>query len=123
MDIGLDIDRPATRFRRLHWTEVHGFLVPIAADPISRLLGLALLDRYRAPEGLLIPRCRSVHTFGMRFPIDLLFLGPELEPLLAVREVEPGHRVRVPEAQSVLELPSGWDVDKWERTLAGERSA
>ena len=34
-----------------------------------------LLDRHRAPEGLLIPRCRSVHTYGMRFPLDLLFLG------------------------------------------------
>ncbi len=120
MGIGLDIDRQARRFRRLDWQEVHGFLVPVAADPLSRLMGLALLDRHRSPEGLLIPRCRSVHTYGMRFPLDLLFLGPELEPLIAVREVGPGHRVRVPDAESVLELPSDWDVDEWERVaMAG----
>ena len=88
----------------------------VAGDPFSRLLGLAWLDRHRSPEGLLIPRCRSVHTFGMRFPLDLLFLGPDLEPLIAVREVGPGHRVRVPEAAAVLELPSDWDIEKWDES-------
>lgn len=114
MAIGTDITRPARRFTRLEVRRVHGFVVPVARDPFSRLLGLALLDRHRAPRGLLIPRCRSVHTFGMRFPLDLLFLGPDSEPLIAVREVEPGHRVRVPEAAAVLELPSDWDIDQWE---------
>ena len=45
----------------------------IARSPTSRLRGLALR---RAPprEPLLIPGCRSVHTFGMRFAIDVVFL-------------------------------------------------
>jgi len=118
MAIGADITRPARRFRRLERRRVHGFEVMVAGDPVSRLLGLALLDRHRAPEGLLIPRCRSVHTYGMRFPLDLLFLGPDCQPLIAVREVGPGHRVRVPEAAAVLELPSDWDLEKWEREVA-----
>jgi hypothetical protein len=120
MAIGANITRPARRFRRLEQRRVHGFEVVVAGDPVSRLLGLALLDRHRAPEGLLIPRCRSVHTYGMRFPLDLLFLGPGCQPLIAVREVGPGHRVRVPEAQSVLELPSDWDVDKWEEAVMAD---
>ena len=95
----------------------------MAKDPVSRLLGLAMLDRHRAPEGLLIPSCRSVHTYGMRFPLDLLFLGPGHEPMIAVREVGPGHRVRVPEAESVLELPSDWDVEKWNCESLGESEA
>ncbi len=122
MAIGADITRPARRFRRLSRQTVHGFEVLVAGDPVSRLLGLALLDRHRAPEGLLIPRCRSVHTYGMRFPLDVLFLGPDFQPLLAVREVGPGHRVRVPEAEAVLELPSDWDVEKWESATGAERS-
>ncbi len=65
----------------------------------------------------MIPRCRSVHTYGMRFPLDLLFLGVDFEPLIAVREVGPGHRVRVPEARSVLELPSDWDVERWDERV------
>ncbi|MDQ5894967.1 MAG: uncharacterized protein QG596_1228 [Actinomycetota bacterium] len=120
MAIGTDITRPARRFRRLEVRRVHGFEVPVAKDPVSRLLGLAMLDRHRAPEGLLIPGCRSVHTYGMRFPLDLLFLGPGQEPMIAVREVGPGHRVRVPEADSVLELPSDWDIEKWECGISSD---
>lgn len=121
MAIGADFTGPGWRFQRLRSRRVHGFEVLVADDPISRLLGLALLDRHRAPEGLLIPRCRSVHTFGMRFPLDLLFLGRELEPLMVVREVGPGHRVRVPEADSVLELPCDWDLEPGdERPRAGD---
>lgn len=119
MAIRPENNRQARRFRYLEVREVHGFRVPVANGPVSRLLGLALLDRRLSPEGLLIPSCRSIHTFGMRFPLDLLFFGPEWEPLIAVREVGPGHRVRVPEAESVLELPSDWDLEKFDERVAG----
>jgi catechol 2,3-dioxygenase-like lactoylglutathione lyase family enzyme len=58
-------------------TELLGFDIPVATTWLSRLLGLALLSPERAGAGLLIPRCRSVHTFGMLFPLDLLFLDRE----------------------------------------------
>jgi hypothetical protein len=53
-----------------------GLVVHEAASLRARLLGLALLPRGALPPGhaLLIPHCRSVHTFGMRFPIDVVFL-------------------------------------------------
>jgi uncharacterized protein len=38
----------------------------------ARLLGLAWVSP-RPGRGLLIPRCASVHTFGMREPIDVVF--------------------------------------------------
>ena len=41
----------------------------------ARLLGLAWLDDLPDGYGLLIPRCSSVHTFGMRFALDIDFLG------------------------------------------------
>ena len=40
----------------------------------ARLLGLAFLDPLPPGVALMIPRCRSVHTFGMRFPLDISFL-------------------------------------------------
>jgi len=39
----------------------------------ARSLGIAWLPAAAAPA-LLIPRCRSVHTFGMRFELDVCFL-------------------------------------------------
>jgi uncharacterized protein len=93
------------RFRRLRRIELAGRSVPVAATRVSRLLGLALLRVGRAGEGLLIPRCRSVHTFGMRFPLHLIFLDDRLAPI-SVRGSAPPNRVfRDRRAAAVLELP------------------
>jgi uncharacterized membrane protein (UPF0127 family) len=80
--------------------------VPVAVTLLSRLLGLSLLRPGRAGEGLLIPRCRSVHTFGMRFAIDVVFLDRGRAPL-AVCPAVPANRVlRDRRAAAVLELPA-----------------
>ena len=79
----------------------------IARTPRARLLGLALLGR--PPPGciLLIPRCRSVHTFGMLFAIDVVFLGASGRALKVLRDVGPGRFVSCRGAVAVLELPAG----------------
>jgi uncharacterized membrane protein (UPF0127 family) len=94
------------RFRGLERTELLGLDLPVASTLRSRLLGLALLRRERAGAGLLIPRCRSVHTFGMRFALDLIFLDAERRVLELRREVPPNRVVRCRGAESVLELPA-----------------
>ncbi|HXV52365.1 MAG TPA: DUF192 domain-containing protein [Solirubrobacterales bacterium] len=94
------------RFRRLPIAEVASRRVPVAVTLLSRLLGLSLLRPGRAGEGLLIPGCRSVHTFGMRFAIDLFFLDSERHPIAIVAGVGPNRIVRRPAAEAVLELPS-----------------
>jgi uncharacterized protein len=94
------------RFRRLNRTRLLGFKVPVAATLPSRLLGLALLSRRRAGPGLLIPRCSSVHTFGMRFALDLLFLDGDGRVIELRRGVPPRRVLRCPGAVAVLELPS-----------------
>ena len=40
----------------------------------TRLRGLGLRASLPADEALLMPRCRSVHTFTMRFALDLIWL-------------------------------------------------
>jgi uncharacterized protein len=99
-------DMEPRRLRRLARTEVLGREVPVASGFRSRLLGLALLPRERAGAGLLIPRCSSVHTFGMRFPLDLVFLDREGSGVCEVRAVRPFRIVACPGAAAVLELPA-----------------
>jgi uncharacterized membrane protein (UPF0127 family) len=94
------------RFRRQPRAEVKGRRVPVALSRRARLLGLALLDRRAAGVGLLIPGCRSVHTFGMRFPLDLVFLDFELRQVSLRRSVPPGRIVFEWRAKAVLELPA-----------------
>jgi uncharacterized protein len=94
------------RFRRLEPTQILGFEVPVATTHLSRVLGLALMRRERAGAGLLIPRCRSVHTFGMLFRLDVLFLDAEGRVIDLRRGVPPWRFVRSPGAMAALELPS-----------------
>ena len=47
----------------------------------------------RPTHALLLPRCRSVHTFGMRFPLDLIWLDRDGR-VLRVDEAVPPWRVR-----------------------------
>lgn len=101
------------RFRRLERRAVAGVAVPVANRPIARLLGLALLRRPRAGPGLLIPRCRSVHTFGMRFAIDVVFLGADGREIRRVRSLGPLRFSADRRAAAVLELPA--------RERAGDR--
>jgi hypothetical protein len=80
--------------------------VPVAVTLLSRLLGLALLRPGRAGEGLLIPRCRSVHTFGMRFAVHVVFLDSWLAPVSVRGSVPPNRVLREPRASAVVELPA-----------------
>ncbi len=72
----------------------------------ARLLGLAFLGREQAGAGLLIPRCSSVHTFGMRFALDIVFLDERGAPLGVHRNVRPRRLIRHRRAAAVLELPA-----------------
>ncbi len=98
--------RPA-RFNGLELWQRHGVEVPIATTFRSRLIGLAWLDRERAGAGLLLPGCRSIHTFGMRFELDLLFLDSGGEPICMVRRLPPGRIIGRRRAEAVLEIVPG----------------
>lgn len=73
----------------------------------ERLLGLAWRDRSQTGPGLLIPRCASVHTFGMRFALDLFFLDSAGRVIYVRRGVPPRRVVWCRGAAAVLEIPSG----------------
>lgn len=83
-----------------------GYSVPIAHGRWARLLGLALLSRERAGAGLLIPRCSSVHTIGMRFRLDVVFLDREGRPLRTVAAVRPFRVIGCRGAAAALEMPA-----------------
>lgn len=94
------------RLRGLPAADVAGRTYPLAVSRLSRLLGLALLDRGRAGPGLVIPRCRSVHTFGMRFALDVAFLDERGSVLFRRRGVPPWRVVGRRDAVAVLETPA-----------------
>jgi uncharacterized membrane protein (UPF0127 family) len=69
-----------------------------------------LLGRRHLPKGaaLLIKRCNSVHTFFMRFPIDVLFVGKDNRVVKAISRLRPFRISAVCWRSSfVIELPAG----------------
>ena len=64
-----------------------GLRVARAERRPERMKGLAKLDAMPANYALHIPRCRSVHTFTMRFPLDLIWLGKDGRPVRVDRAV------------------------------------
>lgn len=75
----------------------------------SRTKGL-LGRREMAPDSALwILRCNSVHTFFMKFPIDLVFVDRKMVVKKTVAHVPPGRIVwPVLSASSVIELNAGF---------------
>jgi uncharacterized membrane protein (UPF0127 family) len=74
---------------------------------MSRLRGLAGLDDLPARHALLLPRCRSIHTFGMRFAIDVAFLDGEGDLVRLVSAVPRRRVVTCRQARAVMETAAG----------------
>jgi uncharacterized protein len=96
----------AKRLRPLPVVAVLGREVRVATGSRARFMGLAYLDLEEAGAGLLIPRCASVHTFGMRFALDLYFLGGDRKVISVRRGVPPWRLAFCGRARAVLEVPA-----------------
>jgi len=69
--------------------------------------GLARLDAMPRTAALHIPKCWSVHTFTMRFPLDLIWLDKRGE-VVRIDEAVPPRRVKTcVRARSVVEANAG----------------
>jgi hypothetical protein len=75
----------------------------------TRLRGLMGTDagKFSSGQGLWIKPCRGVHTLGMRFPIDVVYLNASQEVVHVQEELRPWRLAPVMlRAATVLELPS-----------------
>jgi hypothetical protein len=78
-----------------------------AFDSAARRRGL--LGRDSLPEGaaIIIAPCNAVHTFFMRFPLDLLFVSRDGRVLKICRGVRPWRIAGAWRAFAVVETPAG----------------
>lgn len=82
--------------------------VKIADNFISRTIGLISKKEISHAEGLLIKPCCSIHTFFMRFEIDVLFINRKNEVVALYENVKPWKVLPIhPSSHYVVELCSG----------------
>jgi uncharacterized membrane protein (UPF0127 family) len=96
------------RFDGLPRRELPGGLVVIEARTHrSRRRGLARLDELAADQALHILQTPSVHTFGMRFHLDLIWLRRDGSIARVDRDVGPWRMRLCLHARSVVETLAG----------------
>lgn len=79
----------------------------IANTSSLRRRGLLKHQHLNPGDGLWLVPCEAVHTFGMKFPIDVLYLS-RAKKVLKIESCLPKRRISVHlRAHSVLELPAG----------------
>ncbi|MBU4174072.1 MAG: DUF192 domain-containing protein [Actinobacteria bacterium] len=80
----------------------------LATTAGERRRGLIGRDDLEPGEALIIPRCRQVHTFGMRFTIDVLFVDGSGVVTRTCRGLAPRRVSPVSwRARQAIELPGG----------------
>jgi uncharacterized protein len=99
-DVRLRISNLARQAELAHWVEV-------ADNGAKRRKGLIGRQMLCAGEGLWIVPCEAVHTLGMQFAIDLVYLDRDRRVLKVRTDVPPWRLSACFSAHSVLELASG----------------
>lgn len=75
----------------------------------ARTKGLLGRSHLPADQGLWIKECNNIHTFFMRFPIDLIFVNRKMEVTRTVPRVKPGRLVfSMLRSVHVIELSEGF---------------
>lgn len=80
----------------------------VAEGVRSRTRGLIGHPHLEPGQALMIPGSRWIHTFGMSFPIDVVYVDKKGR-IVALTESLPPHRVDRPvlRAQTVIEMAAG----------------
>lgn len=88
--------------------KIYPFQILQADSFLSRLIGLLGTDHPDPYRGIHIDPCHGIHTFGMKYPIDLLFLDKDGYVLKAMDELKPNKAIKgMSHGKSVIELPPG----------------
>ncbi|MEC8555644.1 MAG: DUF192 domain-containing protein [Planctomycetota bacterium] len=69
----------------------------------QRFVGLQFVTSMPGNTGVLLRNCSSIHTFWMRFPIDVFFLDKDFR-VVEVREAVRPWRVAIPKVKAVSHI-------------------
>jgi uncharacterized protein len=93
--------------------------VEIAATRATRRKGLLGRDSLEPSTAMLLAPCAAVHTAGMRFPIDVVFVDRQGFTVKVVRGLQPWRIALATGGSAVIEMPAG--TLRWGQVMIGDR--
>ena len=93
--------------------------VELAATRKTRRRGLLGRDHLDATSAMMLAPCGGVHTIGMRFAIDVVFVDRQGFAVKVVRNLRPWRMALASRARAVFEMPAG--SLRWGQVLIGDR--
>lgn len=85
----------------------HSCNIKTAKTILERARGLLFSPKLSTDQGIWIERCSSIHTFGMVYPLDVLFVDSNGVVIRVASNVKPFRFCMCPGARSVVELAAG----------------
>jgi len=82
-------------FSKLHW----------ARNPFSKMKGLLGRKSLDKGEALIFSRAPSIHTFFMKFAIDIIFLDPGKKVIAFFEKVKPNRILPYVKSSYTVEMP------------------
>lgn len=79
----------------------------LANNSKARREGLLKRSHLQTGEGLLITPCEAIHTFGMKFPIDVVFIGKDRRVRKVLHSMPRSRIGFCFSAEIALEIPAG----------------
>ncbi|MBY0416138.1 MAG: DUF192 domain-containing protein [Bdellovibrionales bacterium] len=80
----------------------------VAGDSLSRMKGLMFSEELPDCDGLLLNPGNSIHTFFMRYSLDVLFLDKKFKVVKVIRDLRPWKLTWIYfRSRQVLEMKSG----------------
>lgn len=86
--------------------------VTVADDFFSRFVGLMGRKSMRANQCFIIAPCSSVHTIGMKFSIDVIFVDTNKVIVKMVKELKPFRMASANKAKYTIEVAAGMAQQK-----------
>ena len=96
----------ARALNRLGWTPAEFVVAESFAVRLRGMLGRQPIAASGLPLVMAFPRCSSVHTYFMAYPIDIAFIDRNGNVLACYENVRPWHMCSHPSAWAALERPS-----------------
>lgn len=92
----------------------------VASGFLARLLGLHVVPFDGDRHGLMISPCRAIHTFGLKAPIDVVFLDRRGAVIRRLHSLSPNRIAAAWRGHDVIELPGGYCArhKDWARRIA-----